>query len=266
MKIYNLMGGIFMNNNKTFSIGEISERTGISIRTLRYYDEIGLLVPQKNPTSGHRIYNHQDIQTLQKILSLKFLGYSLDNITALLQQSSFTVDLNDTLSLHLKALEEEKVQIEQSMNAIKRIIHLLKEEGEVESNLLLSLISGWHTEDIQKKWIDQHELTDVMKALSEKSEEEKNTLNQNFVQLSKELKQLYGKPVDDPKVQKMVAAYLEAAFSFLGEDLIHQLAEADVEEAELQEFEGMMPSPFTEDEQKWLDQAMGYYVKQAETT
>src|SRR5699024_5786093 len=117
----------------------------------RYYDEIGLLVPEKNVTSGHRIYNHQDIQTLQKILSLKFLGYSLDKITELLQQSSFTVDLNDTLSLHLKALEAEKEQIEQSMNAIKRVIHLLKEEGEVESNLLFSLISGFHTEDTQKE-------------------------------------------------------------------------------------------------------------------
>ncbi|MFA1819331.1 TipAS antibiotic-recognition domain-containing protein [Virgibacillus oceani] len=130
----------------------------------------------------------------------------------------------------------------------------------------MSLISGWHTEDIQKKWIEQHALTDVMEELSEKSEEEKITLNQNFVQLSKELKQLYGKPVDDPKVQEMVAAYLEATFSFLGEDVIHQLAEAEVKEAELQEFEGMTPSPFKEDEQKWLDKAVEYYVEQAETT
>src|SRR5690625_2971383 len=175
MRIYNSNGGIFMNNNKVFSIGEISERTGISIRTLRYYDEIGLLVPEKNATTGHRIYNHQDIQNLQKVLSLKFLGYSLDKITDLLQQSSFTVDLNDTLSLHLQALEEEKEEIEQSMNAIKQVIYLLKEEGEVESNLLFSLISGLHTEDIQKKWMERHELTDVMEGLAEKSEEEKNT-------------------------------------------------------------------------------------------
>jgi DNA-binding transcriptional MerR regulator len=172
-----------MNNSEMFSIGEISERTGISIRTLRYYDEIGLLVAEKNPISGHRIYNHQNIQTLQKILSLKFLGYSLDNITELLQQSSFTVDLNETLSLHLKALEEEKEQIEQSMNAIRRVIHLLNEEGEVESNLLFSLISGLpglHTGDIQKEWMERHELTDVMEGLAVKSEDEKKHFKRKF--------------------------------------------------------------------------------------
>jgi hypothetical protein len=79
--------------------------------------------------------------------------------------------------------------------------------------------------------------------------------------LSKELKKLYGKPVDDPKVQEMVGTYLEMTFSFLGEDLIHQLAEADVEEADIQKLEGMTPSPFTDDEQKWLNQAMEYYME-----
>lgn len=92
------MGGILMERHNMFSIGEFSRKTGISIRNLRYYDEIGLLVPEKHPTSGHRMYNDKDVLTLQKILSLKFLGYSLDKIT----------DLNETLSLHLKALEEQK--------------------------------------------------------------------------------------------------------------------------------------------------------------
>ena len=61
-----------MNNNNKFSIGEFSEKTGIPIPTLHYYDEIGLLRPEKNPSSGHRIYNYQDIIILQKIISLKF--------------------------------------------------------------------------------------------------------------------------------------------------------------------------------------------------
>ncbi|MEY9972973.1 DNA-binding transcriptional MerR regulator [Lysinibacillus sp. RC46] len=67
-----------MNKDKKFSIGEFSEKTGIPIPTLHYYDEIGLLQPEKNPSSGHRTYYFQDIITLQKIISLKFLGYSLD--------------------------------------------------------------------------------------------------------------------------------------------------------------------------------------------
>lgn len=56
-----------MNTDKKFSIGEFSKKTGISIPTLHYYDEIGLLQPEKNPSSGHRIYKYQDIITLQKL-------------------------------------------------------------------------------------------------------------------------------------------------------------------------------------------------------
>lgn len=252
-----------MKGNNKYSIGEFSEKTGISIRTLHYYDEIGLLQPEKHPTSGHRIYDHQDILTLQKIISLKFLGYSLDKITNLLKESSFSVDLNETLTLHLQALEKDKERIEQSITAIKRVIKLLEKEGEVDSAILFSLIHGIQTENIQKEWMERHMLADVMEELSNKTEEEKITLDQTFIQLAKEVKQLYGKPVEDPKVQEMIKTYIEASFKFLGDDLMERLAETNVEELDVQELENMT-SPFTEDEQDWLNQAMEYYMKQIE--
>ncbi|MEJ9233179.1 MerR family transcriptional regulator [Peribacillus butanolivorans] len=253
-----------MNKNNKFSIGEFSEKTGIPIPTLHYYDEIGLLRPEKNPSSGHRIYNYQDIITLQKILSLKFLGYSLDKIANLLHKSSFTVDLNESLSLHLQALKREKEQIEQSMQSIKRVIKLVEEEGEVDSTFLFSLIYGMHTEHTHKEWMERHMLTAAVEELSKKSEEDKIALDKTFIQLSKEVKQLYGKPVEDSKVQGMIKDYLEASFSFIGEDLMQKLADVNVEELDIQELENKTLSPFTEDEQKWLNQAMEYYMKQIE--
>ncbi|MEK4029845.1 MerR family transcriptional regulator [Pseudobacillus sp. FSL P4-0506] len=254
-----------MIESNKYSIGEFSKKTGISIRTLHYYDEIGLLQPEKHPTSGHRIYHHQDILTLQKIISLKFLGYSLDKIIDLLQKPSFTVDLTDTLTLHLQALEKEKERIEQSMTAIKRVIKLLKDEGEVDGAILFSLIHGMQTESIQTKWMERHKLTEVVEELTMKTEEEKTTLDQTFVQMAKEVKKLYGQSVEDPKVQNMIREYIEASFEFLGEELIQKLADVDMEELDIQELEEMSPSPFTEDEQKWLNQAMEYYMKQTES-
>ncbi|MDQ0214504.1 DNA-binding transcriptional MerR regulator [Oikeobacillus pervagus] len=253
-----------MNRNDKFSIGEFSEKTGIPIPTLHYYDEMGLLQPEKKPSSGHRVYYYQDIITLQKILSLKFLGYSLDEIANLLHESSFTVDLNESLSLHLQALEKEKEQIEQSIQSIKRVIKLVEEEGEVDSNLLFSLIHGMRIEHIHEEWMHRHMLTDVVEELSKKSEEDKISLDKTVIQLSKEVKQLYGKPVQDPKVQRMVKNYLEATFSFLGEDLMQKLADTNLEELDIQDLEKITTSPFTEDEQNWLNQAMEYYMKQEE--
>ncbi|WP_456278760.1 MerR family transcriptional regulator [Bacillus sp. AK128] len=253
-----------MSTNTSFSIGEFAEKTGISIRTLHYYDEMGLLRPEKHPTSGHRIYNHQDLITLQKIISLKFLGYSLEKITHLIHEQSFTVDLTDTLSQHLQALEKEKEQIEQSMKTIKRVIKLLEDEGEVDSTILSSLIRGMHTEHIQHEWMDRHDLSYVTEELSKRSDEEKIALDKTFIQFSKEVKQLVGTSVEDPKVQEVVRAYIETSFAFLGEELMQQLAEADVEEMDIQEIEGIVPSPFTEEEQQWLNEAMQFYMKQVE--
>jgi DNA-binding transcriptional MerR regulator len=258
------MGGFLMENQKMFSIGEFSKKTGISIRNLRYYDEIGLLVPNKHPTSGHRIYNYDDIITLQKIITLKFLGYSLDQITEMLQQSSFTVDLNETLSLHLRALEEEKEIIEKSMNTIKRVIHLLKKEGEVDSDLLFSLIHDLPSQHVLKVWMERHELSDVLECISKKSEEEKIALDQTLVQMSKKVKQLFGKSVEDPEVQEMAEMYIEATFSFLGEDMVQKLADVEMEEQEIRELEEMTPTPFTDQEQKWLLQAIEFYMEQEE--
>lgn len=253
-----------MNTDKKFSIGEFSKKTGIPIPTLHYYDEIGLLQPEKNPSSGHRIYKYQDIITLQKIISLKFLGYSLDKVANLLHESSFSVDLNESLSLHLQVLEREKEQIEQSMQAMKRVMKLVEEECEIDSTVLFSLIYGMNTEHTHKEWTKRHKLTDIVEEISKKSEEDKIALDKTFIQLSKKVKQLYGKPIEDSKVQEMIKEYIEESFSFLNEDLIQKLANTSVEELDMQELENMIPSPFAEDEQKWLNEAMEYYMKQVE--
>ena len=259
-----MIGGILMNNNHTFSIGEFSKKTGIPIPTLHYYDEIGLLCPEKKPSSGHRIYNYQDLVLLQKIVSLKFLGYRLDEITDLLHATHFTVDLNESLSLHLQALEKEKKQIEQSIMSINRVIKLVEEEETVDSNVLFSLIHGMRTEHIQEEWMHRHMLTDVVEELSKKSEEDKIALDKTFLQLSKEVKQLYGKPVADPQLQILIKSYMEAIFSFLGEDLMIKLANTNIEELDIEELEKLTPSPFTEDEQKWLNRAMEFCMEQEE--
>lgn len=107
-----------MSKSKNYSIGEFSEKTGTSIRTLHYYDEIGLLRAEKHPSSGHRIYTDQDVLTLQKIICLKSLGYSLDEIGVLINKSSFDLSLNETLQMQKKMLEEQKENLETSLRAI----------------------------------------------------------------------------------------------------------------------------------------------------
>ena len=69
-----------MNYYKT---GEFAKKASISIRTVRYYDKKGLLKPSLIDTNGYRLYTDKDFEKLQKILSLKYLGFSLDDIFAM---------------------------------------------------------------------------------------------------------------------------------------------------------------------------------------
>src|SRR5690625_6506215 len=157
-----------MKESNKYRIGEFAEKAGLSIRTLHYYDEIGILQPERDTTSRHRIYTYQDLLTLQKIMSLKFVGYGLEEITHMLSESSFTIDLNETLTLHINQLEQKKERIDKSLRDIKRVTKFIQEEGEVDSSILFSLVHDMQTEYKQRVWTEKNKLSDWAEYLTNK--------------------------------------------------------------------------------------------------
>src|SRR6516225_4375898 len=75
---------------ESMKVGDLAKRTGLSVRTLHYYDEIGLLQPRNLTTSGHRVYGAGELARLQRIKSLRQLGFSLDEIRACLDAPDFS--------------------------------------------------------------------------------------------------------------------------------------------------------------------------------
>lgn len=68
----------------TMQIGELADRTGLSLRTIRHYDEIGLLVPSGRSDGGYRLYTEEDLDRLLLIRRMKPLGFSLESMKELL--------------------------------------------------------------------------------------------------------------------------------------------------------------------------------------
>ncbi|MBA8824996.1 DNA-binding transcriptional MerR regulator [Saccharopolyspora lacisalsi] len=66
-------------------IGEVAERTGLSLRTIRYYEEVGLVVPSARSQGGFRLYAEPDIERLEVIKRMKPLGFQLDEMRELLE-------------------------------------------------------------------------------------------------------------------------------------------------------------------------------------
>src|SRR5690606_37621356 len=78
-----------------WKIGELASLTGLTIRTLRYYDQIDLLPPSQYTESGHRLYTKTDLALLQQILALKQMGFSLDDIKTVItnKEKGFAINI-----------------------------------------------------------------------------------------------------------------------------------------------------------------------------
>jgi DNA-binding transcriptional MerR regulator len=69
---------------RTYRIGEVTERVGLSLRTVRYYEEVGLVIPSDRTAGGFRLYTEDDIERLIMAKELKPLGFSLDEVRTVL--------------------------------------------------------------------------------------------------------------------------------------------------------------------------------------
>ena len=89
---------------RTWRIGEVADRTGLTRRTLRHYDDLGLLVPATRSSGDYRLYDEDDLLRLLQIQNLKALGLSLPEIADALADPE--LDASTTLRSHLVQLEE----------------------------------------------------------------------------------------------------------------------------------------------------------------
>jgi len=77
--------------NELLKVGELATRTGLTVRTLHHYDEVGLLRPGQRTAAGHRLYGPDEIRRLQQITSLRHVGLSLEEIGACLARKEYGV-------------------------------------------------------------------------------------------------------------------------------------------------------------------------------
>lgn len=93
-----------------YTVQKLGELAGISTRTLRYYDEIGILKPARINSSGYRIYSQAEVDRLQQILFYRELGVSLDSIKNIITAPSF--DGANALKEHREKLLERREQLD----------------------------------------------------------------------------------------------------------------------------------------------------------
>ena len=102
------------------TVKEISDLTGISVRTLHYYDEIGLLKPTDKSEAGYRLYDDKALETLQQILFFREFDIPLKEIKAVMENPA--LERNQILKMQRKMLVAKKERLESLIASIDRIL------------------------------------------------------------------------------------------------------------------------------------------------
>ena len=123
---------------EALKVGELARRTGLTIRALHHYDEIGLLKPSLHTEAGHRRYTSSDVARLQQVISLRQLGFSLEEVRDCLNRPDFSP--LEVIGLHRARLLEQ-IQLQQKLcERLETIAAHLRAAGEVSAEEFLHTI------------------------------------------------------------------------------------------------------------------------------
>ncbi|MCZ8522658.1 MULTISPECIES: MerR family transcriptional regulator [Paenibacillus] len=135
--------------------GQMARRTGMTLRTLRYYDEIGLLKPAHHPGTAARLYGKDDLIRLQRIQTLKYIGLPLTGIAQILSAEILPgEDVLASLRMQKELIGQKMAHVRYVAKAVDEALGLL-ERGEAEEGWdgLTALI---HTVQTEKDWGEQY--------------------------------------------------------------------------------------------------------------
>lgn len=133
-----------------WSIQEVARIAGTTSRTLRHYDDIGLLPPSRIATNGYRHYDEQSLVRLQRILLLRELGLGLPQIADVLERARPEAS---ALQTHLTLLREEQERLAKQIAAVEHTINALtgKEELMAE-NMFDGFDHTQHKDEVEQRW------------------------------------------------------------------------------------------------------------------
>ncbi|NUU24155.1 MAG: MerR family transcriptional regulator [Streptomycetaceae bacterium] len=202
-----------------WSIAEVARMSGVTSRTLRHYDEIGLLPPAWTGRNGHRYYREAELLRLQRILLMRELGLGLREIQAVLDSQ---VDRLAALREHHRRLLAERDRLDTLVRTVGRTITAL-EEGEDNSemakitrpeNLFEGFEPGRHEAEARERWPEEWEQSQraVAGMTAEGVEQWQREVTAQLIRMAEFM--VAGTPVADPAVQAEVDAHYQGVSRF----------------------------------------------------
>ncbi|MFX3633159.1 MAG: MerR family transcriptional regulator [Candidatus Pristimantibacillus sp.] len=206
-----------------YTIGQLSKKTNISIRTLRYYDELGLLKPARVADSGYRYYSYEELRLLQHITALKELGFTLASIKELLTAGgavSQELRWKSYLDFELAAVAEEKRRLDEMEKLLQTARYALEMKGELEPEDIYLFIKAVQSPfGIRDSFLAQH-FTDreikIIKNLPDLISNDPRSMK--WAQLIRKVKEHLHEPPSSDISQELAAQIIEVSMEWFEKD------------------------------------------------
>lgn len=201
---------------KRYSVKQLANMAGVSVRTLHLYDEKGLLRPAGRTDAGYRWYGEPELLQLQQILFFKELDFPLQAIRDILKDPDF--DKVKTLESHRQTLQSRQKRIAILLNTIEKTISYLTNDTTMKHHE--ELYEGFpkgvaYREEAIQKWgseaVEQSEA-----ALMQRSKPDFESLKNDMTEVSRQLFNLKGQSVDKAEVQALISRHYNLIKAFWG--------------------------------------------------
>lgn len=252
----------------------------MSVRALRFYDQTGLLSPSKRTESRYRLYSDADLERLQQILALKFLGFSLEEIKAFLNASPSR--FREALTQQKAMLRERRDQIGTIIQAIEQAEQVVLADGNDWDSLVnvIQAIQMDQNNEWRKKYFTEEQLK-TMKEIGRQSysaeareklssrgewtEEDQRRVDEQYNALYTGVKKAVadGQGPSGAEAQELAgqAIGLLDAFTMNDPEIEAGLANWWKHHAELPADQRPYQSPLSDDESAFLEQAKAIYIQ-----
>ncbi len=210
---------------RIWKVGELGRITGLSIRTLHYYEGMGLLIPSGRTDSGHRVYGEKDLVRLQQILSLKQLGFPLEDIKSCLnEEKMFPVQI---VRAHKKRIEEEKARIENLYGLLSSLEKALAAKEKISID---EVIKTMEAITMYEKYFTKEQLDKLSKIRKSLGDKKLKDLRDQWPKLIKAVRAEMKREThpNDRKVQKLAKQWRKLSDTTTGGDIDLSLGFAEM--------------------------------------
>lgn len=185
-------------------IHEVAKLTGISVRTLHYYDEIGLLHPGEITEAGYRLYDDKDLENLQQILFFRELNFALKDIKQMVTTPAF--DKRKALESHRKLLVLRRKRCDDLIALVDKTLKGDSEMSFKEFDMSdIETAQKQYAEEVKEKWGQTDAYVESKRKTSGYSKEDWAKINAEAEGIYRRFAAVMNQASDAPEAQKLVA-------------------------------------------------------------